>query len=121
MNGLSLLLITPLWGLISPRLFFNGWLSFLGLAASLFCLSTKRVSWWQFVSLFFTMMTRMFFFFTLLLVGFYLFSHHFSLGFSPTETVVFALFALVQTLFLLLTLSDRIDEILSYVNSEPDK
>ena len=121
MNLLSLLLITPLWGLLSPRLFFYGWLSFLGLAASLFCLSTKRVSVSQFASLFFTMMTRMLFFFTLLLVGFYIFSHHFSLGFSPTETVVFTLFASVQTLLLLLTLSDRIDEIMSCVNSAPNE
>ena len=121
MKLLSLLLITPAWGLISPRLFFNGWLSFLGLVASLFCLSTRRVSLWQFASLFFTMMTRMLFFFTLLIVGFYFFSHHFSLGFSLAETVVFTVFAIVQTFFLLLTLSERIDEILSCIKSGPDK
>ena len=121
MNVLSLFLITPLWGLISPRLFFDGWLSFLGLMASLFSLSTRRVSLWQFVNLFFKMMTRMVFFFTLLLAGFYIFSHHFSLGFSPAETIVFSIFAIVQTIFLLLTLSERIDEILSWVHSEPDK
>ena len=121
MSSLSLFLITPLWGFISPWLFFKGWLSFLGMMASLFFLISRHVSLRRFIYLFFNMLTSMLFFFTLLLVGFYIFSYHLSFGYSPTETFVFAIFATVQMFLLVPTLSVRINKILDCENSLQNK
>ena len=121
MSSLSLFLITPLWGFISPWLFFNGWLSFLGMMASLFFLIRRNISRRQFICRFFNMLTSMLFFFALLLVGFYIFSHHLSLGFSPTETVVFTIFATGQMCLLVPNLSVRINKILDCNHSLQNK
>ena len=112
MYYLSLLLISPLWGYLSPRLFFNGWISFLGIIAAIFGLFRRKLSFSDFAATVFTLITRSLFYFILLAAGFYFLYFLHPLGQTNSEVLVFAIAATIQMAILAPTVSGRIDAIL---------
>ena len=115
MEILGVLLISPFWGVASPRLFMRGWLNFLGTIALAIAFVKSRISFAAFSKGLFHFLTELAFSFILLLAGFFLLYSYFSFGRSNPEVIVYWIFSTVQMVFLISTVSERIDRILNKV------
>ena len=112
MKLLGLLIISPIWGSLSPRLFLRSWLSFLAIIATLIFFFRSRTQYRAFFLLFCRHVTDMLFTFTLLTAGFYILYFHLSFGDNDAEVLVYWFFSTVQLACILPTISMRIDQIL---------
>lgn len=112
MELFGLLIVSPLWGNLSPRLFLRSWLSFLGILATFVCLMRTRTHFKAFFLLFCTHFTEMFFTFTLLMAGFYILYFHLPFGRNNAEVLVYWICSTVQLGIILPSVSGRIDQML---------
>lgn len=112
MELLGVFLVSPLWGILSPRLFLKGWLSFLGVLASLIFLFQATSRYKDLFALFFRHITIVLFCFAVLTVGFYIFYFYLPFGTSNTEVLVYWAFSTAQLAFILPSVSLRIDQML---------
>ena len=115
METLGVLLISPFWGVASPRLFMRGWLNFLGTIALAIAFVKSRITFVSFSRGLFHFLTELIFSFVLLLAGFFLLYSYFSFGRSNPEVIVYWIFSTVQMIFLITTVSERLDRILAKV------
>lgn len=112
MNYSGIFLISPLWGFISPKLFYDGWIAFLGILACVYGLLRGKLSPNEFAIRIFNLISRFIFSFLLLGAGFYIIYGLYDYGKSSVEAFVYFLAAIIQMVRLLPTVSERIDEIL---------
>lgn len=112
MELLGIFIISPLWGVLSPRLFLRGWLSFLGILATIIFLFQARAHYRAFFLMFCTHITDMLFTFTLLIAGFYILYFYMPFGNNDAEVLVYWFFSTVQLAFILPKISIWIDQML---------
>ena len=93
----------------------RGWLNFLGTIALAIAFVKSRISFVSFSKGLFHFLTELAFSFILLLAGFFLLYSYFSFGRSNPEVIVYWIFSTVQMVFLISTVSERIDRILNKV------
>ena len=115
MELLGIILISPLWGILSPRLFLQSWLSFLAILATLIFLFQARSQYKAFFLLFCRHFTDMLFNFILLMAGFYILYYHLPFGASGAEALLYWIFSSIQLALILPTVSRRIDQMLAKV------
>jgi hypothetical protein len=108
----GIFIVSPLWGILSPYLFLRGWLSFLGILATLVFLFKAETQYRVFFLLFCTHITDMLFTFTLLITGFYILFFHLPFGKNDAEVLMYWFFSTVQMAFMLPKVSTRIDQLL---------
>ncbi|MBW2467548.1 MAG: hypothetical protein JRF02_09625 [Deltaproteobacteria bacterium] len=112
MELFGVLIVSPLWGIISPRLFLRSWLGLLGIIASLVFLFQAKAHYRTFFLLFCTLITDMLFSLILLIAGFYILYFHLPFGKTDPEVLVYLIFAMVQLALTLPSVSIRIDQLL---------
>jgi len=112
MKLLGLLVVSSLWGIISPTLFLRSWLAFLGILSTFVILFKARTQYRAFSLLFCKHITDMLFTFILLMAGFYILYFYLPFGKNDAEVLVYWLFSTIQMAFILPTVSTRIDQML---------
>ncbi|HHO48629.1 MAG TPA: hypothetical protein ENN06_09310 [Desulfobacteraceae bacterium] len=105
-------LISGVWGFLSPWLFLNGWLAFLGMAATGLVYLRGRLALGNFLHNLFRFFSELVFHFVLLLAGFYIIYEFYNLGETRTEIITYGIVATVQMFNLLANISRKIDELL---------
>lgn len=105
-------LISGVWGFLSPWLFLNGWLAFLGMAATGLFYLQGRLALSNFLHNLFRFLSELVFYFVLLLAGFYIIYEFYNLGRTRTEIITYGIVATVQMFNLLANISRKIDELL---------
>jgi len=109
---LLLLLISGIWGMLSPRLFLNGWLAFLGIISTVLAMYRNKLGRRAFFRNIFVFTTEMFFNFILLFAGFYLLYNQFALGRTSPEIIAYWIASTAQLILLLTSLSRRLDSLI---------
>ena len=118
MTWIGLLLIAPLWGPVSTVMFFNGWLSFLGILACLIGLFAGRVPRRMVLSHLFNHVTRVFFFGLILLVGFMLLFKVLPFGRTQGEMIAYWITATITLVVVIPRISNKIDQIWKQTNGQ---
>lgn len=105
-------LISGVWGFLSPWLFLNGWLAFLGMAATGLVYFQGRLVLSSFLRNLFRFFSELIFYFVLLLAGFYILYEYCDLGGTKPEIITYGIVATVQMFNLLANISRKIDELI---------
>lgn len=121
MIGMVLVLVALLWGPVSAVMFFEGWLSFLGIVACLIGLVRGRVSRHVVLTYLFGHFTRSVFFGLALFMGFFFLFRLLPLGRTSAEMVTYWLSSLVAVVVLITRISKRIDLIWAQANGLDDE
>lgn len=111
MEWIGILVVSPLWGVISTQLFFQAWLGVAGFLIGLFgfvkgAVPRESTAILIGMAIFSTVLYSL-----LLSGGFWLLTNVFSFGYSRTENIVYWVFAGLSTLFILLKLPARLRKI----------
>lgn len=118
MELFGILLVSPVWGSISPRLFFRCWLAFLGSCLLLYYLcARRRVNFTAYLAVAINQITEAVFTALILLVVFYLLYVHYPFGRNNSEVFVFWVFSSIQLVHILPRISSRIDLLLEKVQT----
>ncbi len=117
MQVLGLLIVAPLWGLLSPKLFVKSWIGFLGVLACCIGLKRGKVTLRSFAYHLLNNITEMVFGAALLVTGFYLLYFFMPFGRTGSEVLVYWIFSTVQLFFVIPTLSARIETIWAQTNA----
>ena len=112
---LVLLIVSSMWGILSPRLFLRSWLSFLAILATLFFFFQSWTKHYAFFLLFCKHVTVMLFTFILLFAGFYILYFHLPFGNSDAEVLVYWFFSTIQLALILPKISIWIDQMLEQI------
>lgn len=111
MELVSIFLISPIWGSLSPRLFLRAWLSFLGIIGCGIHRKRGQITTRECTGHLFQFATELLFNGLLLFSGFYIFYILLPLGRSGPEVFTFWLATTVQLLYLLPQLGNEVDAI----------